>query len=89
MSGFGHRRVCADDSGAGSPFRTRVAAAATQNEPFHAVASRFTSAAGDAPEEGDELAACRREQRRVRSCRPEGGLDRSRHEGTFFEASQV
>ena len=84
MSGFGHRRVCADDSGAGSPFLTRVAAAATQNQPFHAVASRFTSAAGDAPDGGDGLAARRREQRRARPCRPEGGLDEESPFGENF-----
>ena len=75
MSGFGHRRVCADDSGAGSPFLTRVAAAATQNQPLHTVTSRFTSAAGDAPDGVGGLEARRREQRRARPCRPEGDLD--------------
>ena len=74
MSRFEQRRARAGDAGAGSQFPARIDAAATQNPAFVAVASKFTSAAGDGRAAEDGPGARLHQQHLLRRGRPEGGL---------------
>ena len=74
MRRFEQRRARAGDAGAGSQFPARIDAAATQNPAFVAVASKFTSAAGDGRAAEDGPGARLHQQHLLRRGRPEGGL---------------
>ena len=74
MSRFEQRRARDGDAGAGSLFPARIDAAATQNQPVVAVATMFTSAAGDGCAAEDGPGARLPQQHLLRRHRREGGL---------------